>query len=139
MDFNHSKQMVSVLHSSVEIGYQSCQQVATKINRPDLKKQTPTASMPPMAIDHTSQSQKRVTVALTQKRKKKKAHVSHTQSRVTWAKRKRLIIGRRESRRLKFCKGENGVVGDHIGNCLFLRAQTNLQAHSQDSASPRRP
>lgn len=139
MDFNHSKQMVSALHSSVEIGYQSCQQVATKINRPDLKKQTPTAPMPPMAIDHTSQSQKRVTVALTQKRKKKKAHVSHTQSRVTWAKRKRLIIGRRESRRLKFCKGENGVVGDHIGNCLFLRAQTNLQAHSQDSASPRRP
>lgn len=47
---------------------------------------------------------------------------------------------RSKNRRLKFREGEeNGVVGNRIGNCLFLRAQTNLQARFQDSASPRQP
>lgn len=29
---------------------------------------------------------------------------------------------------------ENGVLGDHVGDCVFLGAQANLQARSQDSA-----
>jgi hypothetical protein len=32
---------------------------------------------------------------------------------------------------------ENGAVGDHVGDCVFLGAEANLQASTEDSAQGR--
>jgi hypothetical protein len=44
----------------------------------------------------------------------------------------------RESLR-EFLKERNGVVGDNLGDCVFLGAEAYVQARSEDSAQGRKP
>ena len=122
--------------------------VDAKINGPDRKKQYPTALMarPRQLTAHYNHLE--VTRA-TWIEISGGSHRHTSKLSVTWARGKRPYIkqkrkeGRREERigdrEILEGREENGVVGDRSGNCLFLRAQTNLQARSQDSASSRQP